>query len=152
MTKTLYEKKVSPKGKVTYVPCAEYMEYDSFPMGHTLVSCFPGAKTRKFNVDPDVVSLYAAAYNAKELIVSKLLEASTARPSKTPITQEQRDAWDAFAATFDDNWRSVQMPSANDIANAVVELLLKEVQETMKSESLKKSYDQFVMLWNLHKQ
>ena len=142
MSKTLYEKKVSPKGKVTYVPCAEYMEYDSFP----------GAKTRKFNVDPDVVSLYAAACNAKELIVSKLLEASTARPSKTPITQEQRDAWDAFAATFDDNWRSVQMPSANDIANAVVELLLKEVQETMKSESLKKSYDQFVMLWNLHKQ
>ena len=71
MTKKIYYEKVGRK----YVPVAEYdSDYlDSFPKGNHLVMCYPGGKTRKFNIDPNYAALITASRVARSTILKACL-------------------------------------------------------------------------------
>lgn len=123
-SETLYQK----HGR-RYRPVAEYVALDSFPKGAHLFVCEPGSQLRRFNVEPDTASLLAASEplaNEIRETVSRLL---AMRPTRRPITQVQRDAWDAFADAMGGDGFIVEYASVAEIAEAVVGLLIARAKQ-----------------------
>ena len=97
MKKVYYEK----RGR-RYVPIAEYdSDYlDSFPKGDHLVSVYPGGSSRRFCIDPNYAALIAAGRVAEDAICSAMHKASEAKPTRKPITERQRAAWENMKKEF----------------------------------------------------
>ena len=97
MKKIYYEK----QGR-KYVPVAEYDSdfLDSFPKGNHLVMSYPGGSSRRFNIDPDYAAMIAAGRVAEDAICEALRRAAELKPEREPITEEQREAWQALARAF----------------------------------------------------
>ncbi len=110
-----------------YKPVAEYEEWDSYPEGAHLVICRPGSTLRRFRIDPDRASLLAAAEPIRDQIKALIVEKHRMRPHKTPITMEQAAAWRRFQRAMGGDAYCVEYASVVEIADAVVDLILKEV-------------------------
>lgn len=121
---TLYEK----HGR-RYYPVAEYMALDSFPAGAHLFICEPGSTLRRFNVDPDSVSLLAAAEPLRREIAKVVVDGHAMRPTRRPITPKQRAAWDAFVAAMGKDGYIVEYASVSEIADAVVGMLIERAKK-----------------------
>ena len=121
---TLY-KKVGRR----YKPVAEHEEWDSFPEGAHLVVCSPGSTLRRFNVDPDRAGLLAAAEPLRDQIMALVVEKQRMRPTRQPVTQKQADAWHAFERAMGNEGYVVEYASVGEIADAVVDLIVKEAGE-----------------------
>lgn len=145
MNRTFYRKVVSSKGRVKYVPTHEYDSELSYamPEGCHLLVVKPGSKSIAYNVNPDIISLMAAYKVMKDDFVKVLQESSELRPKEHPITPEQRAAWDAFKATWDDSFGVLYGPSLNEVADKVGDILIKEAEELLKNPAVKKSWDNF---------
>lgn len=118
---TLY-KKVGRR----YKPCAEHEEWDSYPEGAHLVVCRPGSTMRRFDIDPDRAGLLAAAEPLRDQIRALVVELHRMRPTRRPVTQAQADAWHAFERAMGGDAYCVEYASVGEIADAVVDLILKE--------------------------
>jgi hypothetical protein len=145
--KTIYYKKQGRR----YVPIAEYdNEYlDSFPRGHHLVSVMPGCTNRRFHIDPALAPMIAAGLYAEDAISKAVVKASEMRPHQKPITETQKKAWDDLAKAFDSDRYYVELPSAREIAEAGVKAMQEEVDKLMKHESVRKSYEHFLLMCKL---
>ena len=117
---TLY-KKVGRR----YLPCAEHEVWNSFPEGAHLVVCSPGSTMRRFNIDPDRAGLLAAAEPLREQIRALVVELHKMRPARRPVTQAQADAWHAFERAMGNDAYCVEYASVGEIADAVVDLIVK---------------------------
>lgn len=120
MKKTYYEK----QGR-RYVEIAEYDSdfMDSFPVGATLVVREKGVTSRRYNVDPAFVELLAAATIMEDELSALIYRASEARPERSPITEEQRDAWQHLAKVMGKELFMLQYGSCRDIAEKILESL-----------------------------
>lgn len=128
MKKVYYEK----QGR-RYVEVAEYDSdfMDSFPMGATLVVREKGVTSRRYNIDPAFIELFAAATIMEDQLSQLIYEASKARPERSPITEEQRDAWRHFAEVMGDEMAIMKYSSCRDIAYK----FLKALQERAEGAS-----------------
>jgi len=149
VTKVYYEK-VGRK----YVPVAEYdSDYlDAFPKGSTLVMCYPGGQSRRYNIDPDYAALIAAARVAEDAMMQAMSKASELKPKHTPITEAQRRAWRKLAQEFGDELATLNGASSYDIAQAGLKALEDEAARLLTNESVKAAYDQFLFVCALTKQ
>ena len=149
VTKVYYEK-VGRK----YVPVAEYdSDYlDAFPKGSTLVMCYPGGQSRRYNIDPDYAALIAAARVAEDAMMQAMSKASELKPKHTPITEGQRRAWKKLAREFGDELATLNGASSYDIAQAGLKALEDEAARLLTNESVKAAYDQFLFVCALTKQ
>jgi ABC-type branched-subunit amino acid transport system substrate-binding protein len=149
VTKVYYEK-VGRK----YVPVAEYdSDYlDAFPKGSTLVMCYPGGQSRRYNIDPDYAALIAAARVAEDAMIQAMSKASELKPKHTPITEGQRRAWKKLAREFGDELATLNGASSYDIAQAGLEALQQEADKLMTNPAVKEAYDQFLFVCALTKQ
>jgi hypothetical protein len=149
MKKTFYEK----IGR-RYVPVAEYDgEYlDSFPKGTHLVMCYPGGQSRRYNVDPNYAAMIAAGRVAESAICNALVSASEMRPARTPLTEQQQAAWKNLAESFGDELATLNGASAGEIAKAGVKAMQDEVNQLMKNEGVRKSYEHFQLMCQLAKE
>lgn len=152
MKKIFYEK----VGR-RYKPVSEYDNdlLDALPKGDHLVSVYPGGSSRRYNVDPDYASLIAAGRVAEEAICSAMVKASELKPSKTPITLEQKAAWEQLAKAFGDDLATLQGASVRDIAEAGVNAMFDEAEKLMSNPAVRKAYDHFQLMCKLareHKQ
>jgi hypothetical protein len=149
VTKVYYEK-VGRK----YVPVAEYdSDYlDSFPKGSTLVMCYPGGQSRRYNIDPDYAALIAAARVAEDAMVQAMRKASELKPKQTPITEAQRRAWKKLAREFGDELATLNGASSYDIAQAGLKALEDEAARLLTNTAVKEAYDQFLFVCALTKQ
>jgi len=149
VTKVYYEK-VGRK----YVPVAEYdSDYlDAFPKGSTLVMCYPGGQSRRYNIDPDYAALIAAARVAEDAMMQAMQKASELKPKHTPITEGQRRAWKKLAKEFGDELATLNGSSAYDITQAGLKALEDEAARLLTNESVKAAYDQFLFVCALTKQ
>jgi hypothetical protein len=149
VTKVYYEK-VGRK----YVPVAEYdSDYlDAFPKGSTLVMCYPGGQSRRYNIDPDYAALIAAARVAEDAMIQAMHKASELKPTQTPITEGQRRAWKKLAREFGDELATLNGASSYDIAQAGLKALEDEAARLLTNESVKAAYDQFLFVCALTKQ
>ena len=116
---TLY-KKVGKR----YRPVAEHEEWDSYPEGAHLVVCRPGSTMRRFNIDPDRAGLLAAAEPLREQIMAIVVEKMRMRPTKRPLTPQQRQAWETFKGVMGQDGYLLEYPSVAEIADAVVDLIV----------------------------
>jgi hypothetical protein len=146
MKKIYYEK----KGR-KYVPVAEYDDelIDSFHKGTHLVMIYPGGTSRRFNIDPNYASMIAAGRVAEDAICRALNKASEMRPTRTPITPAQQRAWKKLAKELGDDICTLQSASVRDIAEAGVKAMMFEADRLMKHESVRKAYDNFILMCKL---
>lgn len=147
---TIFYKKVGRR----YVSVAEYDTelVDSYPIGATLVVTQSGSSIRKYNVDPNFAAMIAAGEYAKDAISKSLMVASELRPSKTPITEEQRNAWKNLAKAFGEEMHMLQWPSCREAAEAGVQAMQTEAVKMLKNPAVKNAYDQFMMVYKLTKE
>lgn len=152
MKKVFYERRVSPGGRVRYVPISEYdSEYlDSFPKGNHLVMVYPGGQSRKYNVNPDYAAMIAAGRLAEEVISHELMKASdlrlSARERGRPMTQAQREAWLKLIEEFGEGARQLEWPAAREITEAGVQAMINEAEKLLKNPTLKEAWDHFQTL------
>ena len=118
---TLY-KKVGRR----YKPVAEHEEWDSFPEGAHLVVCSPGSTLRRFDIDPDRAGLLAAAEPLRAQIRALVMDLHKMRPTRRPVTLEQKAAWHAFERAMGHDAYCVEYASVGEIADAVVDLIVTE--------------------------
>lgn len=149
--KKIYYEKVGRR----YVPVAEYdNEYlDSFPKGNHLVMCYPGGQSRRFNIDPAYAPMIAAGRVAEDAISKHIMEVSALRPrqDRTPLTPEQREAWERLAAAFGQERYALEWCSYREAAEAGVKAMMDEAEKLMEHESVRKAFDHFVLMCQLVK-
>jgi hypothetical protein len=153
MKKIYFEK----KGR-RYVPVCEYDNelLDSFPKGTHLVMCYPGGSSRRFNIDPAYASMIAAGRVAEEAISKRIMEATELRRNskmrQTPLTVEQKAAWDRLVEVFGDDAKQLEWPSAREAAEEAVKAMMSEAEKLMSHESVRKAYDHFILMCELVKE
>ena len=118
---TILYKKVGRR----YKPVAEHEEWDSFPAGAHLVICQPGSTLRRFSIDPDRAVLLAAAEPLREQIKALVVELHKMRPTRRPVTMQQAAAWRRFQKAMGGDGYFVEYASVGEIADAVVDLIVK---------------------------
>ena len=118
---TLY-KKVGRR----YRPVAEHEEWDSYPDGAHLVVCSPGSTLRRFSIDPDRAGLLAAAEPLRSQIRALVMDLHKMRPTRRPVTLEQKAAWHAFERAMGNDAYCTEYASVGEIADAVVDLIVTE--------------------------
>jgi len=150
MVKKVYYEKVGSR----YKPVSEYdSDYlDAFPKGSTLVMCYPGGQSRRYNIDPDYAALIAAARVAEDAMMQAMQKASELKPKQTPITEGQRRAWRKLAEEFGDELCTLNGASSYDIAQAGLKALEDEAARLLTNESVKAAYDQFLFVCALTRQ
>jgi len=148
MKKIYYEK----RGR-RYVPVSEYdSEYlDSFSKGTHIVMCYPGGQSRRYNIDPAYAPMIAAGRVAEDAICQAISKASEMRPQRTPITPGQKKAWEKLAKEFGDDLATLTIGCTRDYAEAGVKAMQAEADKLMKHESVKRAYEQFLLVCELTK-
>lgn len=136
-----------------YVPVSEYdNEYlDSFPKGNHLVMCYPGGTSRRFNIDPAYAPMIAAGRVAEDVMCRVLVKASELKPARSPITPEQKEAWENLAQAFGDELCTLHGASIHDVVEAGIKAMQEEADKLMKHESVRKAYDHFLLVSELCK-
>lgn len=147
--KTFYEK----VGR-RYVPVSEYDNelLGSMPRGTHIVMCYPGGKSTRFNIDPALAPMIAAGRYAENAIANKIVEASSMKPTRPPVTKEQGDAWNRMCEAFGDDLFAVQWSSARDVAEAGVAAMQQEADQLLKYPAVRAAYDDFMLLCELTRQ
>jgi len=136
-----------------YVPVQEYDDYliDAFPKGAHLVMTYPGGTSRRYNVDPNYAAMIAAGRVAEDTMSRAIYKASEAQPKERPITERQRAAWAEMKAALGDEFFSLTLPAARDIAEAGVAAMQEEAFKLMQNESVRKAFEQFQLVCELTK-
>ncbi len=151
MKKIYYEK----KGR-RYVPVCEYDNelLDSFPKGTHLVMCYPGGSSRRFNIDPAYAPMIAAGRVAEDAISKHIMEVSALRPrqDRTPLTPEQKKAWESLAKAFGEERYALEYCSYREAAEQGVKAMMSEAEKLMSHESVRKAYDHFLLMCELAKE
>jgi len=119
------------------------------PVGAHLVVCNENGTSYINNIDPARAPLIAAAIVAEDAIAKVIVEATDLRPSSTPVTKEQQEAWNALSKAFGESRHLLEWPSPREAAQAAVDSLLKESDKLMKNESVRKAYDHFLLMCKL---
>jgi hypothetical protein len=140
--KKIYYEKVGRK----YVPVQEYDNelMDSFPKGNHLVMCYPGGQSRRFNIEPALAPMIAAARYAEDAMSKAVQRASEMRPHNKPITEEQKAAWDHLAKLFDSERYYVELPSAREVTEAGLKAMEDEAAKLLEHPMVKQAYDEFM--------
>lgn len=150
MTKKIYYEKVGRR----YRPVAEYDSelLSAHPKGNHVVMCYPGGRSMIYNIDPAFAPMIAAGRYAGLAIADGIVEASKFKPSTTPVTDEQRAAWQNLNQAFGDEMYSIHRACARDIADAGVAAMQREADKLLKNAAVKQAYDHFMLLCKLAKE
>lgn len=149
--KTVFYKKVGRK----YEPVAEYDNdwMDSFPKGSHLVSCLPGVTSRRFKIDPALAPMIAAGIYCEDAVSKSIMKATEMRPASVKWTEREHAAFREFLEVLGDDQRfMVSYSSARDAAEAGVKAMIDEADKLMKHESVRKSYEHFLLMCQLVKE
>lgn len=148
--KEIFYKKVGRR----YVPVSEYDPalMEAMPKGSHLVVVHLGGQSTRYNVDPNYASLIAAGRVAEDALSDAIRKASELRPRRSPITPGQKKAWKKLAREFGDELATLQINSTRDIAEAGLKALQEEANKLMKHESVKRAYEQFLLVCKLTKE
>ena len=136
-----------------YKPVAEYDNdlMDSFHKGNHLVMVYPGGTSRRFNIDPNYAGMIAAGRVAEDAMCKAMMDSSELKPQRTPLTPGQLKAWKKLAKEFGDELCTLQGSSTRDIVEAGLTALQAEADKLMQHESVKRAYEQFLLVCQLTK-
>lgn len=153
MTKEVFYKKVGRK----YVPVSEYDSDLSYalPKGTHLLIVYPGGQSTRYNINPNYAAMIAAGRVAEDTISKAIMDATEirrqTRNKETPLTAEQRAAWNHLVEVFGPDAKQLEWPSARECAERAVEAMTAEAEKLMSVPSVKKAYEQFMLMVELTK-
>jgi len=147
--KKIYYEKIGKK----YVPVREYDSDFSYGLckGDHLISVYPGGQSYKHNIDPAFAPLIAAGRYAEDAMAKAIYNASSLRPSKNPVTQEQHDAWTNLVQAFGDDIYILGSQPAQDIAREAVTILQNNAHLLLSNAAVKNAYEEFMLICKLTK-
>lgn len=153
MKKIFYEK----RGR-RYVPVSEYdsdLTY-ALPKGTHLIICYPGGSSTRYSINPNYAAMIAAGRVAEDAVSKAIMEASEIRRNyklrQTPLTPEQKEAWDQLVEVFGPDAKQLEWPSAREVAEKAVEAMTVEAEKLMTAPSVKKAYEHFMLMAELTKE
>lgn len=148
MKKIFYEK----VGR-RYKPVSEYDDtlIGALPKGTHIIMSYPGGQSTRYKIDPAYAPMIAAGRVAEDAICRAISKASELRPKQTPITVEQRKAWEALANAFGDELCTLNGSSVHDCAEAGIKAMQEEADKLMSNPAVKKAYDHFMLVCELTK-
>lgn len=148
MKKIFYEK----VGR-RYKPVSEYDDtlIGALPKGTHIIMSYPGGQSTRYKIDPAYAPMIAAGRVAEDAICRAISKASELRPKQTPITVEQRKAWEALANAFGDELCTLNGSSVHDYAEAGIKAMQEEADKLMSNPAVKKAYDHFMLVCELTK-
>lgn len=153
MKKVFYEK-VGRRYKPVYEYDNDLM--DALPKGAHMILVYPGGRSTRYNVNIDYAPLIAASHVAEDALSKALVKAGELRMQRRDrerkLTEEERAAWDNLVRVFGDSAKQLEWPSAREVAEAGVKALIDEAEKLMKHESVKKSYEHFLLMAELTKE
>jgi len=139
-----------------YVPHSTYSSEfcDSFPKGTHLVQSYPGGSSRRFNIDPAYAPMIAAGRVAEDAISEVIRKATDLRmkPRQTPLTPEQKAAWDHLVEVFGEEARYLEWPSAREACEEAVKAMTIEAEKLLTNPSVRKAYEKFLFIAELTKE
>lgn len=97
----------------------------AMPSGTHLVVVQPGLESRIYHIQPDAAPLLATAKLAEDKVLAKMREISALRPQATPITLEQKQAWDNLRAVMGDDLFYFTYSSLKEIYDTMVTELVR---------------------------
>ena len=149
MSSTVFYKK---KGR-RYIPISEYDSdfYNAIPYGTHITVCQKGHTIRRYDIDPSYGPLIAAGIIAEDSMVSALIKSGEMRPEITPLTLEQKEAWENLKNLLGKSSFYVYYPSAADIIRAGVQAMINETEKTLEHPAVKKAWDRFLIICELVK-
>jgi hypothetical protein len=139
-----------------YKPVAEYDNdlLDSFTKGTHLVQVYPGGSSRRYNIDPNYAAMIAAGRVAEDAISKTIMDASALRvPEKhKPLTDEQRQAWEAFNKAMGDERFALEWCSYREAAEAGVKAMMDEANKLIEHPIARKAFERFLLICELTKE
>ena len=146
MKKVFYEK----VGR-RYRPVSEYDSdlLDALPKGTHIIMSYPGGRSTRYNIDPNYAAMIAAGRLAEDAICNAISKASELRPERTPITAEQKAAWENLARAFGGELCTLRGASVRDCAEAGVKAMQEEADKLMSNPSVQKAFERFILVCKL---
>jgi len=121
-----YSQKLYKKVGKKYVQVNDPYAYSGLREGWWLVGVKAGSTSIRQAVYPAKSDLQAAAQEKEEKLIEIIRDATEARPSKTPLSKEEKKDWDAFMKKHGESFNSMYYPSFADNARKIVEEILKK--------------------------
>lgn len=153
MTKEVFYKKVGRKYEAVSEWDSELMA--SMPKGSHLVIVHPGGQSTRYNIEPNYVALIAASRVAEDVISKAIMDATEIRRQQrgntTPITDEQRLAWEHLVEVFGDDAKQLEWPSAREAAQRAAKALEQEAEKLLNVPAVQKAYEYFMFVAALTK-
>ena len=149
MTKKIYYEKRGRK----YVPVMEYDEYlmDGLPYGNHMIMCYPGGRSTRYNIDPALAPMIAAARVAEDKMSEAVRKAGAMRPRRKELTSDQQRAWNRLTKAMGDDIYTIEIASARDIAEAGLKAMQAEAEQLLTNPAVKLAYEQFLLVCELTK-
>ena len=124
---------------------------DALPEGTFLVNVRPNRVSKEFNVDPMLAPMIAAGKYAEDDMAKAILVAAEAKPKSKAVTPAQRKAWDNCKEAFNNDHYMIVYPSVHDVVIAGIEAMQEEAAKMLTNPSVKKAYEDFLLVWKLAK-
>jgi hypothetical protein len=109
-----------------YIPINDPNAYHGLDEGYWLVKVAPGCTSIRQCVYPDRAEIQAAMHNKADCIMDIIRKAGEARPQKIKLTKSEREDWKTFIAKLGKSFNMLAYPSLHDVAEQIVEELLKK--------------------------
>jgi hypothetical protein len=99
--------------------------------------------------------MIAACRVAEDVISKEIVDATEIRRRNnglsTPLTPEQKAAWEHLVEVFGPDAKQLEWPSARECAEKAVEAMMAEAEKLMSVPSVQKAYEHFVLMCELTK-
>lgn len=134
-----------------FVPAAESEVSDSLPEGVHIIKVSPGQQSRVFNVDPEYALYAATSFALRDELVKVLMRHLDARPSETPITEQQQAAWENLKNSFGSQLCMLQYDSAVGVIDGFLKELEARAIEHLEHPAVVEQYEKMKTLHHLTK-
>lgn len=120
------DKRVYRKVGKKFVPVNDPYAYDGLREGFWLIKIEKGCTSIRQQIYPDKAPLTAAARLIEDKLVEIIRKASEARPTKVPLTPEEKKDWDKFIAKHGESFNTLCYPSIQENAEKIIMAIVDE--------------------------
>lgn len=118
---------------------------ESFPLDTaTLTVTRKGSTSRRFRIDIAMAPLLAGCLYLEDAMCAAMVDKDALKPERSPLTEEQKAAWDHLIKVGGDSFKMLSRPSYHDIVKAGTEELTKHMQHVLQDPTVADAYNAFM--------
>ena len=106
-----------------FVPVNDPYAYDGLRNGFWRIEVKDGSTSIRQEIYPDKAPVQAAARMLEDKLIEIIRQTTEARPSKTPLTEEQKKDWNKFIKKHGEEFNTLHYPSFQENAEKIVQAL-----------------------------